>query len=136
MKYLLDVNILSNKLLSRAAKRYDLFVIEDVAKEYASSQLELQNIRTAGINIVPIERKHLEKLKEVLAVHGDNFKLIRLYTGKGTGDVMMIAFILAEKERPERLFDEEYTLITADAELRAVASSYKISSTDKLEYEA
>lgn len=126
MRYLLDTHMLSNNLLVRAIKRNDLFILREIAEEYAFSDEEVKKITWAGIQIVDIGKKHLERLKVVLVDHGDNFNLIHLYTNEGGGDILMISYILSEKERPETLFVEEYTLVTKDKELISVASSYGI----------
>jgi rRNA-processing protein FCF1 len=126
MRYLLDTNTLSNHLISKAFNRKDLFILSEVAHEFAFLKSEISKITGAGISILDVSKKHLEKLKEVMSKHGSNLKLIRLYTGKGTADVVMIAYILSERDNPETLFTEEYTLVTKDKELTSVAKSYNI----------
>jgi rRNA-processing protein FCF1 len=69
---------------------------------------------------------HIVKMKEVMATHGDNLKLIRLYTSEGVGDIAMLAYVLAERDTPNKLFSESYTLVTQDKELCTVAKSYGI----------
>lgn len=127
MKYLLDKNILSNDLTENISNRDDLCVTQDVLDEAFFTESEIKRIAAAGIKILKVSKKHLEKLKEVLADHGDNFKLINLYSGKGTADIVMIAYILCEINNPETLFPEDYTIVTKDKELISVAGLYGIS---------
>lgn len=126
MRYLLDNHSLSNKIMSHSSKRTDLYVLNEIVDEYAYTPAEAQKVARAGIQILSIEKKHLEKMKEIMQTHGGNLKLIRLYTSKGTGDVAMLAYVIAEKEMPETLFYEPYTLVTQDKELRLIAESYGI----------
>jgi hypothetical protein len=126
MRYLLDTHSLTNRLINRSSKRADLFVIDEVADEYAFVESEISKITSAGISIVSITKKHLDKLKEIMETHGSNLKLIRLCTGKGSADVLMLAYLVSERDHPESLFTEEYTLVTRDKELTAVAKSYKL----------
>lgn len=126
MKYLLDTNILFSTVEQRTFKRSDLYITEDVAKECVSSPERILKIKVVGIQTLEMKKKHFEKVKEVLSKHGDNLALIRLYSGKGKADVMMLAYILAEKEKPETLFEEEYTLVTRDKTLTKVAKEYGI----------
>lgn len=132
MRYLLDTHNLSNKILSISAHRTDLYTLDEIVAEYAYSQKEVQKIARAGIQILNLEKKHLDKMKEIMQSHGGNLKLIRLLTSKGTGDISMLAFALAEKEIPETLFYEPYTLVTQDNELRLIAGSYGIPCIDTL----
>lgn len=126
MRYLLDTHTLTNQIMSRPSKRNDLFVIDEVADEYAFVKSEISKITNAGISIIYLTKKHLTKLTEIMTAHGSNLKLIRLCTGKGSADVLMLAYILSERDNPETLFNEEYTLVTKDKELTSVAKGYKI----------
>ena len=126
MRYLLDTHTLSKNLLNKSLKRDDLYVLQEVVDEWAYSKVEVASITSSGIRVIQIAKKHLDKLIEVLGVHGDNFKLIRLYTGEGTADVVMLAYVLSERDAPDTLFPEEYTLVTKDKELSLVAKSYGI----------
>lgn len=126
MRYLLDTHTLTNQIMSRPSKRNDLFVIDEVADEYAFVKSEISKITNAGISIIYLTKKHLAKLTEIMTIHGSNLKLIRLYTGKGSADVLMLAYILSERDNPDTLFTEDYTLVTKDKELESVAKSYGI----------
>ncbi len=126
MRYLLDTHTLTNKIMSRSSGRNDIFVIDEVANEYAFVPSEISRINSAGISIIYLGKKHLDKLTEIMANHGTNLKLIRLCTGKGSADVLMLAYILSERDHPDTLFTDEYTLVTRDKELTAVAKSYNI----------
>ncbi len=132
MRYLIDNNTLSNALLSRSLGRKDVFVVSEIVDEYAYIPEEVVKIKSFGINILEVGKKHLETAAKILNDHADNLKLIRLYTNKGCGDVMMLAYIVAEKEKPESLFTEEYTLVTRDKELISVAKIYGIKSVERL----
>jgi hypothetical protein len=118
--------------MSRSLNRTDLFVIDEVADEYAFVKSEISKITSSGISIVYITKKHLDKLAEIMVTHGSNLKLIRLCTGKGSADVLMLAYIVSERDHPESLFTEEYTLVTRDKELTAVAKSYNIKTVTSL----
>jgi hypothetical protein len=126
IKYILDKNILSNKLIENAERRDDLCITFDVLDEGGFSKKEILEIKKSGINLLSISKKHLDKLTEVMSLHGGNLKLINLHTGKGTADVVMIAYILAELEKPETLFSGEFIIVTKDQELISVAESYGI----------
>ena len=126
MRYFLDAHSLSNKLLNPSTKRDDLYVLEEVMDEYAFSDAEVQKAGRAGIQTLRLERRHLQKMQEFMAKHGDNFKLIRLFTAEGIGDVAMLAYVLAERDTPETLFPESYTLVTQDKELTKLAGNYGI----------
>jgi hypothetical protein len=132
MKYILDKNILTNDLIDNIHKRYDLCVTQDVLDEGGFTKQEITKIRNAGVQILKVYKLHFEKLKEVLVKHGDNLKLINLYLGVGTADVMMIAFILAERDNAASLFPEKYTIVTKDSELTSVANSYGITCVKAL----
>ena len=132
MRYLLDTHTLTNQLLRSPQKRNDLFVIDEVADEYAFIESEISKITSAGISIIDITKKHLEKLAEIMLTHGSNLKLIRLCTGKGSADVLMLAYIVSERDHPESLFTEEYTLVTKDKELTAIAKLYNIKTVTSL----
>jgi len=118
--------------MSRSSKRSDLFVIDEVADEYAFIESEISKITSAGISIIDITKKHLDKLAEIMVTHGSNLKLIRLCTDKGSADVLMLAYIVSERDHPGSLFTEEYTLVTKDKELTAVAKSYNIKTVTSL----
>lgn len=127
MKYLLDTNSLSKNIINKASKRSDVFIIRDVLDEYVYSPEEETKFKSTGIDVIDLEQKHFEKLRDVMKKHGDNFSLIRLYTGKGTADVLILAYILAETEVQDTLFPEEYTIVTQDGELITVAKEYGIN---------
>ncbi|MES2224900.1 MAG: hypothetical protein V4478_02840 [Patescibacteria group bacterium] len=126
MKYLLDTNSLSNSTLKKCKGRNDVFILEDILEEYAFLNDEVLKIRNAGIKILALEKRHIDKMIEVLDVHGDNLELIRLYTSEGTGDIAMLAYILSERDSPQTLFPEEYTLITSDVALTDASTAYGI----------
>jgi len=130
MRFLLDKNILSKKLLRNDGGRTDLYVIREVVDEFAFSSFEESRIKGSGINVLTVSKKHLEKLKEVLSIHGDNLQLLNLYECKGAADIVMIAYILAEVQNPGTLFTEEYSIVTKDTELMSVAKSYGIKCID------
>lgn len=132
MKYLLDKNILTNNLMENSDKRDDLCVIQEVLDEAGITGSDIVKVRKAGIQVLKVEKKHLEKLIELMSVHGNNLKLINLYTGKGTADVVMIAYVLSERDNPRTLFVEEYTIVTRDKELIAIAGAYGINCISNL----
>lgn len=132
MKYLLDTNTLSGNLFEIDLQRNDLFILREVVEEKISDRFDISRIYNSKLNVIDPSLDHFEKMKEVLAEHGDNFNLISLFTGKGTADIIMIAYILFEQDNPETLFDEEYTLVTNDRELSEVAKSYGIKCVSKI----
>lgn len=132
MKYILDKNILTNNVTENIEKRDDLCITQEVLDEAGFSDKEISKLRKMGLEILDVSKKHLEKLMEVMATHGSNLKLINLYPGKGTADVVMIAYVLAEREKPETLFIEEYTIVTNDKELVSVATKYGIKCISKI----
>ena len=125
MKYILDTNSLNKHLIKRAGTRKDVCIIQDVEDEHTSYGSNPSRVR--GVEILYPAKKHLLRLQELLKTEGDNFNIIRLYTGEGTADVMILAFILAEKETPDTLFPDTYTVITQDKGLTSVAKKYGIS---------
>lgn len=133
MKYLLDRNILSNKLTENVQRKYELCITHDVVEESSFTKQEITKIQELGILILKPSGQHFEKLKEVMTTHGGNTSLIDLYSGKGAADVMMIAYILAEQEKDKSLFPEEYIIVTKDAELTTVAASYKITCVNEID---
>lgn len=132
MKYVLDNNIFPNNPLDKILKRHDVAVIEDVLDEARYTKQEIATIQKQGVTILKPTKKHFIKLKEVMATHGSNYKLINLYLGTGAADVMMIAYILAERDYTQVLFPEEYIIVTKDAELTTIASSYGIQCVQVL----
>ncbi|MBL7738906.1 MAG: hypothetical protein JNK14_06770 [Chitinophagaceae bacterium] len=132
MKYILDKNALSNDLLKNNSKRTDLCITEEVIQEAGYSRAEVRTLAKTGINILRMSKKHLEKLKEVMKAEGGNLKLISLYPGRGTADVVMIAYVLAERDIVDTLFPDEFTIITNDKELTSVAKKYQIKCVSKL----
>lgn len=132
MRYLLDTNSLSKDILGIASNRSDFFVIRDVLDELSMTEDEQRKLRAAKVNIVEVAPPHLMKLVEVMRKYGDNLKLVRLYTGEGTADVMMLAYVLADREtKHERLFYDDWTIVTDDAELRRVSSEYGVTSISR-----
>src|SRR5258708_22174315 len=98
MKIPLDTNNVIAQNNNKTSKRSDFFIVQDVEDEWVNLSERASVIKNAGIEILEINAKHLKKLQEVLTLHGNNFDLIGLYTGEGTADVIMLAYILAEKE--------------------------------------
>lgn len=124
MKYLLDTNSLNKRLIKQAETRKDIYIIQDVEDEHTSYGSNPSHIRSVGILYPGV--KHLKRLQQLLKTEGDNFDLIRLYTGEGTADVMLLAYILAEHETPDTLFPDTYSIITQDAGLIKTAAKYGI----------
>jgi len=135
MRYLLDTNSLSKDVLDLASRRADCFVIRDVLDELPAAEDEQRRMRAAKVTILEVAPKHLIKLAEVMQKYGDNLKLVRLYTGEGTADVIMLAYVLADREtRNEKLFYEDWTLVTDDVELRRVSAENGITSVSRSEF--
>jgi rRNA-processing protein FCF1 len=126
MQYLIDKNILTKRYKENVEKRSDICVLQDVLEEAEYTETDLRMYRKSGVQILKLAKKHIEKLKEVMTAHGNNLSLIDLYTGKGVADVAMISFILVETEVPGNLFSDEFTIVTNDQELIAVAGQYGI----------
>ncbi len=133
MMYLLDKNILTRSLKENEMGRSDLCITQDIVEESGFTQEDIQKIKISKISILKFHKTHFEKLKEVVEEHGGNLRLLNLYLGEGTADIMMIAFVLAEKEADRSMFPEEYTIVTKDAELTKVACSYGIKCVQEIE---
>lgn len=127
MNYLIDTNSLSNRILSKASELNSLYILQDLLDEEVVSVVQKRRLRRSGIKIVDLDKKHFEKLVTVLNTHGDNLKLIRIYTREGTADVLMISYVLSERERKNTLFPKEWTIVTSDSELIKVAKEYGIT---------
>jgi hypothetical protein len=132
MRYVLDKNILTKDLLKNVKNRRDLCITNEVISEAGFDKKEIEGIKKAGIVILTETKKFFEKLKEVINKHGNNLKLINLYTSRGTADVAMIAHILAEKDSSNQLFTEEFVIVTKDDELTAVAIENGITCVTKI----
>ncbi len=132
MKYILDKNVLTNDVTENIGKRDDLCITQDVLEEAGFSDQEIIKIKKAGVHVLNVSKKYLEKLVEVMVIHGNNLKLINLYPGKGTADVVMIAYVLSERDNPETLFTEEYTIVTNDKELISVAKKCSIECVTQI----
>lgn len=132
MKYLLDTNIIFSLLNKSLNKGLYFCITEDVLSECEYYQERIPKIKALGLEILETKKKHLEKLKEVLVKHGDNFELVRLYSGKGKADVGILAYILAERDNCETLFPEEYILITKDKPLSDAAKEYGIKCLSQI----
>ncbi|MDP4103333.1 MAG: PIN domain-containing protein [Bacillota bacterium] len=132
MKYILDKNVLTHDVTENIDKRDDLCITQDVLEEAGFNDQEIIKIKKAGVHVLNVSKKHLQKLVEVMANHGNNLKLINLYPGKGTADVVMIAYVLSEQENPETLFTEQYTIVTNDKELTSVATKCGIECVTQI----
>lgn len=127
MKYLLDTNSLGLQVLRASPQRNDVCTIQDVIDEHTAHGSKPSRIDGTGIDVLQIRAKHLTVLQRILSEEGANFDLIRLFTAEGMADAMIIAFIVAEREVKDTLFDEDYTVVTNDAGLSAVAAKYQVA---------
>ena len=134
MKYFLDTNSITNSTIDEAKTRNDIYLIQDVLDEFSNSNAEVMRIKRAGIKVVELSVRHLEKMKDILSTHGTDFKLIDLFLNEGKADVAMLAYIVSEKENPSNLFsiNEEYAIVTRDGGLTRVAESYGIRCLQSL----
>jgi len=135
-KYLLDTNIIFSILNKTVPKDVlDLcYTTEDVIEECKNYEERMKKLNSFGIKILNLKKKHLEKMKEVLSKHGDNLDLINLYENKGKADIGILAYILSERDNPETLFINIYTLITNDIPLINVATEYGIEVLNQVPY--
>jgi hypothetical protein len=124
--YLIDANMIFSKLDSLGSNRKDILVLDDIKVEIAPSEERIVKLEKAGVRFICLNKKHYEKLKLVLAEHGENTDLIRLYTNEGVGDVLLIAYALAERENQHSLIEFEYLLVTNDKAVIDVAEKYNI----------
>ena len=131
MSYILDSNSLF-ELPRDGGRRDDLAVITEVYEEYALTELRRNHIRRLGIKVLQPQLRHFQKLKEVILTHGTNLDLISLRKNKGTADVLILAYILSERDAPETLFPNDYILITKDATLAEVADAFDIKHLGEL----
>ena len=127
MKYLLDTNSLNLQVLRESPQRNDVCTIQDVIDEHTSHGSKASRIDGTGIEVLQIRAKHLLVLQRILADEGANFDLIRLFTAEGMADAMIVAFVVAEREVKDTLFDEDYIVVTNDTGLRAVATRYQVT---------
>lgn len=132
MKYLIDRNIFTRKLRDNVDQRVDVCITSDILDESGFTRQDIKKIKDLKLHVLKFHKIHYEKLKEVLEQQGNNLKLVNLYLGEGTADIMMIAYILAEREADNSWFPEEYTIVTKDLELTKVAQSYGIICTSEL----
>jgi len=132
MKYLIDTNSLSENLIKRLSKSKGIFIIQDVLDEYSYSKEDEKKILETEIKVVHLDKKHYEWAVKILEKHGDNLSLIRLFTNKGKADILILAYILAEREDPEKLFVDEYTIITKDGPLKDAANEYGINCVEDI----
>jgi hypothetical protein len=130
--YLIDANMIFSKLDSLGTNRKDILVLDDIKDEIAPSEERIIKLEKAGVRFVYPAKIHFEKLKLVLAEHGDNKELIRLYTNEGVGDVLLIAYALAEREGQRGLFPLEYIIISNDKAVLEVASKYNIDCINEI----
>lgn len=127
IKYLIDKNTFSKRIISEAKDRNDICVLMDVLEESGYSKNDAVRFRTLGLQILHVSKRHLEMLKIIMKEQGNNHRLIDLHAGKGAADVVMLAYVLAEKKHSVTLFQDEFILVTKDKELIRVAVSYDIS---------
>ena len=127
MRYLIDTNKISSEVLRRSQQSRDIFVLDEIVREYSFEKRDKVGLLRASVQILEIKKKHLQKLMDVLKEHGDNLDLIRLFSNNGSGDVLMLAYVLSEMNNPDTLFEEKYTIVTADTELTRIAKSYSIN---------
>jgi len=132
MRYLIDKNSFSGRYMRNEEGRKDLFVLQDVLEESEYGPDEISEFKKAGINILKPSKKHLEKLKDVMADIGKNLDLVNLYTAQGVADAVMIAFALAEQESNNSLFEEPYVIVTKDQGLITAAKKYSILCVDSI----
>jgi hypothetical protein len=128
MKYILDKNILTRNLKENIQQRKDLCITQDVIDESGFTRQDIARIKEMKLQVLKFHKIHFEKLKQVMEESGDNLNLLNLYLGEGAADIMMIAYILAERELDKSMFPEEFIIVTKDAELTKVAQSYGINS--------
>lgn len=132
MKYLLDRNIFNKDLKFNTQHRQDLCITQDIIDESGFTRQDTVRIKGFKLQVLKFKKSHFEKLKELLEEIGHNLKLLNLYLGEGTADIMMIAFILAERDEDKTMFPEEYTIVTKDAELTTVAKAYNIGCVSEV----
>jgi len=135
MNYIFDTNSLSNEILYAAKGRSDFFITEEVLDERTRSEDEKKRLLRSNIKILYTEIRHLYELKEILRLHGANLKLIRMYSGEGSADVLILAHILSDQEEERfSLFPQTWSIITDDAELSKIAQQYGINVFSSKEF--
>ena len=128
MRYLIDKNLLTHEIMKNETRRYDLCIIEDVIDEAGMNADQIKSINQRGIQCLKVSKHHLEKLKIIMTSYGSNLKLINLCHGKGSADVVMLAYILSEQEIAGTLFINDFTILTKDKELINVATQLGIKT--------
>jgi rRNA-processing protein FCF1 len=126
MRYLLDKNIFTRELKENVDHRTDLCITEDLIDESGFTRQDIKKIKDSKIQIFKFRKIHYEKLKDILEQQGDNVNLLNLFLGEGTADIMLIAYVLAERDADRSWFPEEYIIVTKDEELTKVAKSFGI----------
>lgn len=129
--FLIDNDSLTNEVVSSALEK-NIFVLRDTVDEYASTRAEILKIENSGIKILEMDYIHFQRLIILLKKHGTNKNLIRLFSNKGKADVLILAYILAERDDSGKLFPDNYILITKDRELTKIAENYEISCLKEL----
>jgi rRNA-processing protein FCF1 len=137
MYYLVDTNILtgiSADSLSFFQGRVDLFVIDGVVDEMRGAEERLRLAKEYGLSVVKLTHRHLETMKEILAVDGDNLKLINLYFNQGAADIPMLSYAYFEKNNRDKLIPEDWSIITEDGALIEAANRWGISCVRMSEF--
>ena len=133
MNYLLDTNALTGTALRDEAYRTQVFVIRDVADEFGTTKTKADQLSRSNVQIRELEAKHFEGLKHLMDTYGGNTKLMNLLTNEGKGDVLMLAYVVTERDRSESLFPETFTIVSEDKELIRVAKELGIATLPRLE---
>lgn len=132
MRYLLDTHSLTAAALRDKKYQGKVFVIRDVADEFGTSPQKANLLARSNVQILELELRHFEVLKQILVKHGGNTGLISLLNNEGKGDVLMLAFAVAERNRTDVLFPEVYTIVSEDKELIRVAIDEGIPTMTRL----
>ena len=132
MSYLLDTHALTGTVLHGAKYRNQVFVIRDVADEFGTSKAKADSLARSNVQTRELQSIHYEALKTLLKTYGGNTKLINLLTNEGKGDVLMLAFAIAERARPGTLIPEICTIVSKDKELVRIAKALGIPTMTQL----
>lgn len=132
MAYLMDTHSVTRNFLTTRNLPDDIYIIRDVEDELLVVESRRDWLASSKVNVLDLQADHYEKLKFVLDRYGDEIGLIDLSQNKGKADVLMLAFILTERERTDTLFRTQFILITKDESLISAARSFGIETQESI----
>ncbi|MBQ2638968.1 hypothetical protein IJF91_02810 [Candidatus Saccharibacteria bacterium] len=133
-KYIIDTNVAAT--LSRATMKTKIFTEKCFLPE--EILYELKDNKIVGHDILykqnlPTTLEILNKLQSIVMHKAE--KVIDLYNNEGNGDVMIVATILAERDKElGQMLLTEWVIVTEDKGLTKLASEFDIRTIGKKEF--